>query len=156
MQTPGGDTIGDDTRPMLNVAGNAGTDLLGIPQGPGITFTGKAGRENWFHFAIPTPTFFWRSDADRGNAKVIRVLVNGLFLERSSRLIGVDLWDGENPLAQDFGVLDFPGRFRVNLECRGGPREVHFGLGISVHISFGNANSTFAFHGAGADFEVRD
>ena len=157
LEIPGGDTIIDD-RPMLNVSGIGGTDLLGIPQGPGITYRGKAGKGNWFHFSIPTPTFFRRAPGDEGFAQLVRVFVAGRFLQRSTRLDMVHVWDGDTQLPT-FEGLDVAGDFR-NLAATTftlpQPRQVFRGVGLSVHISFGTENATVGFTAAGADFEVRD
>jgi hypothetical protein len=142
---------------MLNVSGISGTDLLGVPQGPGITYRGKAGKGNWFHFSIPTPTFFRRTPGDEGFSQLLKVLLAGRILQRSTRLDMVHVWDGDTPLHR-FEPLDVAGDFR-NLAATTftlpEPRQVFRGVGLSVHISFGTEPATFGFTAAGADFEVR-
>ena len=81
------------------------SDIVGLRQGFGATFRGKAFHDNWFHFAIPTPVilpvYLWANqEYDLGRRlKLEQVFV--LFKNHVSPRGGalaqirhVDVWDG--------------------------------------------------------------
>jgi hypothetical protein len=172
VETPGGSAVEDD-RPMLNVDGVGSTDLIGLTQGMGIRFRGKAGHSNWFHFAVPTPTFRDNSDLpdptnarqlDKQHCRVVRVFVLFNLLEPSARVKKIDVWDGPEML-QSGPALSVAGDRSTGIDESDDPMNanswkvadepsVTFGVGISALVEFGNVDGDVWFTAAGADFRV--
>jgi hypothetical protein len=94
------------------------SDIVGLRQGFGATFRGKAFHDNWFHFAIPTPVilpvYLWASQeydrARRLKLEQVFVLFKNYVSPRGGALAQirqVDVWDG--------------GQTRFNTRLRPGP-----------------------------------
>lgn len=167
LQYPGGAGLefADGSR-MDQVAGHAWTDLTGLASGPGMSFVGNGDDQNWFHFPLPTPVLV--GDApDRNRAKVLRVFA--LFnAEQFVEVDNVSAFDGPTaiPLEESspsgntgqldgsLGLADLQ-LGRTMFPVSGGGHEMLWGLGISVHVSFGR-HAKITFTAAGADFEIPD
>ncbi len=161
----GGATI-TSPGPLANVEGVPWTDVLGLRQGWGATFRGKANEEVWFHASIPTPVVVGSS-----RARLQRVFILFRLFEPEARINAVNLWDGPNLIGEtarwDFGAQNaglygdrsndiYYGTNRDNAnscELRT-PHEMRFGLGVSVKVTFGPTEGNVLFTTLGADFEV--
>jgi hypothetical protein len=131
-----------------------------------MSFVGNGDDQNWFHFALPTPVLVGGT-ADGNRARVLRVFV--LFnAEQFVEVDNVSAFDGPRGIALDEsspsgntgqldgsrGLADLqPGRTMFSVGDGG--HEMLWGLGISVHVSFGR-HAKITFTGAGADFEIPD
>lgn len=110
--------------------------------------------DNWFHFAIPTPT---QIDADWNNiAPLVQVEDVWLHAEvnQAARVDAVHVWVGDNQIWRKDNI-------------RGLENEVIFekwditdwalfrSVGLSVHVSFSSGDDLgqVTFHGAGAQFD---
>lgn len=138
------------------VNGQAWTDIVGLPQGPGKIFRGKQQTENFFHFCIPTPVIL----NDR-RVRIDRVFV--LFAsDPDVQVTKVYVFDG--PKAIDIsampagvsgrhdgtgGLADLQDNItRHAVESR---PEIFWGVGISVQVRF-SQEGNITFTAAGADF----
>jgi hypothetical protein len=157
--------------PLLQVDRVPKSDYIGLHQGPGIRFRGKAGHENWFHFAIPTPVLMHDAQALLERVFVLYNTEPGIV-----SVLQVDVFDGPN-LLRSFptggttmepngtsGIHDGRGaagtgdgrRFIVDGDTRftlGDKPLVIWGVGISVRVFFAQEGE-IRFTAAGADFVV--
>ncbi len=134
--------------PLLNVNGVPWSDVVGLREGFGVTFRGKGGSFNWFHFAIPTPVI-----TDDARVRLQRVFV--LYAIDTWALIrSVHVWDGPRRIQAIDNLantgdhqwwLDGQNTFAVNNVT------IWLGVGISVGIQFGS-DANVKFTSAGADF----
>jgi hypothetical protein len=135
--------------------------LLGYPQGHGITFRGRDGKSNWFHFCIPTPSFRDETPNQPGGhrwAQLRKVFV--LFeAQRGVSLSAVHVWDGSRKMFAK-GNLGLGGNHtevdNTNqwlIQGADVKPEVRYGIGLSVEITFADVGE-ITFVSAGADFEV--
>jgi len=117
--------------------------------------TQNAGTDNWFHFAIPTPTKHDNNDMEHYDV-YLRAWVN-----ENARVADVHVWDG-NRRVQNFGgsgepkgtpplpfvnqVIDWYGNIP--------DQKVKYGLVVCVHVEFltGAPKGEVHFIGAGACF----
>jgi len=145
---------------LVNVNNVGWTDVVGMRQGWGTTFQGRAGHSNIFHVAIPSPVI-----TNGVRAKLSKVFVMfkcgedpyGAGPSAAVNLLKVDVWDGPK-MIHTFGEYLLAGEHRYKLDTNNTfkftqPLEVFFGLGLSVLIKF-NKDGQVTFASAGADFEV--
>jgi hypothetical protein len=109
-----------------------------------IARTGTAG---WCHFAIPTPVIV----TDR-RLTIGSVLLR-FFTGDQTSIDAVHIWDGDIRIAIH-EPLNLRGRDRVERFDVPNTPEVRWGIGLSVHISFGvdTPGAWIDFNSAGADF----
>lgn len=122
--------------------------------GFGAVFRTHGGQ--WFHFAIPTPVIV---DSTRSTLKKVFVLFK---TEGSARITSLHLYDGAKKFAS-FDGLSLNGDHSQSLDPNNvwlpnPPHEMLFGLGLSLHVEFGNPTPGGVpgiwFMTAGADFET--
>jgi subtilisin family serine protease len=123
-------------------------DRIGIEHRAGFytRFVGKPGTSNWFHYAIPTPVI-----VDNKRLKTESVMIQ-FRTSKDVWVTNVHVYDGVKKIASHDGLsltgLHWFRRFDVkNLF-------VKFGVGISIGVKFGKANTKHIidFSTAGADF----
>jgi len=135
---------------------------VGFRQGFGVRFRGKAKRQVWFHFAIPTPVVIGT------RASLVRAFAmwrtNG-----GSQLLGFHVWDGTRARLLEVGGINLSGQFDGSPDQQGvhpklvegankftlpQPQQVFYGVGVSVLIGFAQEgdDSEVFFASAGADF----
>ena len=143
------------------IGGRPGTDLLGLPQGWGTTFRGKAGVRNWFHFPITNTTVV---DDERLACDIAAVTLN--LQATDAFLEAVHLWDRTERFFRREGLSvtgDFSNDWSPDQTSFGAvvgegpgyflPHIVQGAVGISVLIFFDSpANVTFT----GAGIRLRD
>ena len=138
--------------PLLNVSGIAWTDVVGLRQGWGTTFRGKAGASNWFHFSIPAQQV-------RGSSLVRRVtsIFVDLEVQGSVRATSFHLWSGPRPPERATRIFNQDGlsvTSRFGLDTSGHlPIPVLMPVGISVGVRF-DQEGQITFFSAGADLDV--
>jgi len=148
--------------PFANVDGVPWSDVVGLRQGWGCTYRGKANQGNWFHFTLPTPC--WREGV---RAKLQRVFILFRLFDAEARITSVHVWDGPNRLiAWDFGRAQGLRGDRSNQIYWGtnldnanscefrNPPEIHFGVVVCVYVDFGPREGNVLFTSAGGDFIV--
>jgi hypothetical protein len=97
------------------------SDIVGLRQGFGATFRGKAFHDNWFHFAIPTPVILpvflqARQAYDPGRRlklEQVFVLFKNYVSPRGGALAQirqVDVWDGGQTRFNTHLIPEPPGR----------------------------------------------
>ncbi len=109
----------------------------------------------WFHFAIPTPVI---TDGQHSTVKKVFMLYK---TEGTAKITAVHVYDAG---AKIFAIdnLTLTGDHSQNLDSSNTwlvtPHPMTFGLGISVHVDFGDATPggvpSIRFTTAGADFET--
>jgi len=139
---------------LLPVGGHEGTEHVGLAQGWGRTFRGRAGGRAEFLVAVPTPgehlleRLLLSFRADPG-VVVVDVVASG----GGRSLADADAGDGVN--LRDDGTGPFVAFGRANtidLRAAGArPLPTH-GLAVLVRVTF-EREGTITFHAAGADFE---
>lgn len=148
---------------LENVNGIGWTDVVGLRQGWGVTYQGRAGHSGVFHVAIPTPVIVNNSRAKlkkffiHFNARDARELDGAA--GRGANITQIDLWDGPNRI-RTMGPFRLFGNFLNRnglndaLATFNQMPEMRFGLGMSVFVTFFTDSSLITFGPAGADFEV--
>jgi len=109
--------------------------------------------EEWFHFAIPTPVIL---DGKRSSLIKIFVLYE---TEGTAKITAVHAYDAGWKF-KSFDNLSLSGNHSTiddyNSWLIDPPREIIYGLGISVHVDFGERRKDsvpgILFRSAGADF----
>jgi hypothetical protein len=137
--------------PLNTVAGVYWTDVVGLPQGWGKTYRGKAGEAVWFHAVVPTPTM----------VSSVRVQLDQVYVFFNARegcsLVDLHAWDGIDNILQ-IGNLSVTGDQSRNptTGVNAFPilHTMNFGLNISLHVRFNN-EADITFFSAGADFLVQ-
>jgi hypothetical protein len=141
------------------------TDVVGLPEGPGVSFRGKLRSENFFHFAVPTPVVVPSSDTSLKGVFVDAISV--LWATRSAQLTHLWYFNGRHG-HPEINTADFSGGtppdgdFTVGL--RAGinhfrlPEAVFVGqgIGISVKVVFNGSDSVVTFTGAGIHYQIRN
>jgi hypothetical protein len=128
------------------VAGVPHTDLLGLRQGWGVTFRGRAGRSCWFHTPIPTLAL-----ADHGAARLGEFYVS-FEAQGTARVTRVDLWNG-NQRIKVYDGLNLGGHHDYDPEQFVPELPLHAtGLNVSTRVAFGASASQIVFLGAYARF----
>jgi len=109
--------------------------------------------DNWFHFAIPTPTAI-NSKAFEASPVVIEDVFLHATVNESARVDRVHVWDGDNKIwgRDNIEGLENEEIFE-ELDISDDP--VREGVGISVHVDFstGGEIGKVTFHSAGAQFD---
>jgi hypothetical protein len=116
-----------------------------------IQVDGKPGTENWFHFAIPTPTFI-----NDNKLKVGSVMLRFRTLSADALVKHIHVYDGETKIAQHNNINFQGDRMFERFDVPGHPA-VNWGLGISIGVGFGGIVSMshrMEFIAAGCDFLV--
>jgi hypothetical protein len=155
--------------PLLQVDHVPKSDYVGLHQGRGVRFRGKANHGNWFHFSIPTPVIAGDAPARLETAFVL--------YESTRNLVSVDavhVFDGPNRLYEapmpggaatsgDHGGAGRPGTADGRRYIEGtenvtrftvpGRPPIIWGVGLSVHVFFAQEGE-IQFTTAGADFLV--
>jgi hypothetical protein len=107
---------------------------------------GRAGSDNWFHFAIPTPVI----------VDDVRLLAGSVILRlkaaNGAMVHAVHVYDGERRIASHDGLSIRPGGWTSERFAVPGTPEVRWGLGISVGARFATAGGELHFASAGCDF----
>jgi hypothetical protein len=131
--------------------GRPWTDIVGLPTGPGKTFRGRGGNDNWFHFSIPTPC--WR-DGTRAELVMVGLLFTS---DTAVPITGIMLFDGPRAVPFELPSMNLSGRHvdlvgNVN-RFDFAPQAMYYGLGISVNVRF-TQDGQITFHTVGGDFNV--
>jgi hypothetical protein len=155
--------------PLLQVNDGSGpvpwSDVVGLRQGPGVIYRGKAGTTNFFHVSIPSPDRYpiyftalqGGPDSDDPTSPLhhnvekvcsvirIRFIVT---LDVGVTVMNVFAFDGRNLLP---GLPINPGG-ADNITIPE-PRIISDGLGISFEVRFGSEGN-IVFHGVSAEFSL--
>jgi hypothetical protein len=110
----------------------------------------------WFHFAVPTPVIIGNQNSTL--QKVFVLYKTGL----GAKITQLHVFDGGAKI-QEFLDLLLSGDHSQALDGQNSwilnPIHVKFGLGLSVHVEFGNATANgvpeITFASAGADFIIQ-
>ena len=142
--------------PLMWAYGIPWTDIVGLPQGWGKTYRGKASKAVWFHAAIPTPVMH----------ESVLVRLQDIFVffttEAGCFMSDIRVWDGPDSI-QEIGNLRVEGdrsRNPVRGQNAFSPRmangnlhTMNFGLEFSIQITF-TREANVVFASAGAAFMV--
>ena len=141
--------------PLKSVHDIPWTDVLGLPQGFGRSYRGKAGQSVWFHASVPTPVL-------RQSVRSLLQDVFILFLTGNGCAVrSVHVFDGPDRV-DAFDGLNSAGDFLRTTALRtnafpprdgGGLHVMRFGLGISMLVQF-DREANIMFASAGATFVV--
>lgn len=132
-----------------DIAGIAGSAIVGRRMGWGVQFACQDYSDYWFHFAIPTPVI-----ADGVRARFRRAM---LLFESPLHvtLAGIHVWDGPNRIfRRDDLAVGGVNRSLVNDKNSFSlpQNEVFWGVGISVRFHFSDPGIV-TLHTAGVDFD---
>ena len=137
------------------------SDITGLPQGWGKTYRGKADQLDWFHAAIPTPSFTF--PPGDGSFHVARLQTAFIFFNAGEGCFISDIhfWDGIDAiqLLQNQNITGNHPREEVGvntfnpLDTNGAMHPMNAGLGISVGVHF-RSEADITFFSAGAEFEM--
>jgi len=114
-----------------------------------IRVEGKPGTDNWFHFAIPTPTIISGNKLKAGS-----VMLRFRTLSTDALVKSVHVYDGENKIAQHDSINFYGDRLFERFDVPKHPA-VQWGVGISIGVGFGGISSMshrMEFISAGCDF----
>ena len=110
-------------------------------------YPSKSSKQNWVHFAVPTPT--WSL-----GRPLVCFGVHVVFFTRKAAIIGINVWDGATKLF-DAGPMNLTptGVFEGSWPFT---NFIKFGLGISVAVRFDgdDPDSQVGFVGAGMELNV--
>lgn len=126
------------------------TELVGLPQGPGGTWRGRAGTTSWFHVALPTPTL-----VDGAPVSLTKLTV-AFKTEEGAFLGNVHAWDGANRIVAESG-LQLQGAHNgtdgneAAAFALDQPQPVTCGLIVSLSIQFEN-EAEVQISGVGGEF----
>ena len=114
-----------------------------------IRVDGKPGRDNWFHFAIPTPVIV-NDYRLRAGSVLIRFKTGSV----DASVRAVHVYDGERPIARHDGLNLAPRQWHTEQFDVPGNPEIRWGLGISIGVGFGveSLSHRIEFSSAGCDF----
>ena len=114
-----------------------------------IRVEGKPGTDNWFHFAIPTPTIISGNKLKAGS-----VMLRFRTLSTDALVKNIHVYDGENKIAQHDNINFYGDRLFERFDVPKHPA-VQWGVGISIGVGFGGISSMshrMEFISAGCDF----
>lgn len=137
--------------PLLQVNGVPWTDVVGLRQGWGTTFRGKAGTGNWFHFNIPV-----HQVREQGFPQSVKAVTVDFAVQGQVRVTSVHLWSagaggGGTRIFQRDGLA---ATSRLDLDTSGHlPVSSLHPLGISIGVSF-LEEGQITFFSAGATLDV--
>lgn len=127
-------------------------------QGWGTTFSGPSRAENWFHFAIPTPVIL-----DDVRPAVGKIFVFYDTHGGGATLLDVHLYDGPFKF-MEYSSLNLRGNHAQSIDAGNSwtvspAHTILYGLGISVHVQFGQCIDSecdllMTFTTVGADFHA--
>lgn len=110
--------------------------------------------DNWFHFAIPTPTAI-----DVTTIQVTPVVIHDVFLHatlnESARVDRVHVWYGDTQITRRDNIEGLENEeIREKWDIPDDP--IYEGVGLSVHVDFdtGSEMGEVTFHSAGAQFDT--
>jgi hypothetical protein len=139
---------------LLNISNIGWSDIVGLREGFGVTFRGRGGRFNWFHFAIPTPVITRDS---RVRLRQVFVLYR---IDTWALIRGVLVWDGPGRRVAVYDNLANTGDHQWWLDSQNtfianNPANpmIYLGVGVSVGIEFGS-DANVKFTSVGADFDA--
>lgn len=141
--------------PLTHVNGVPWSDVLGLPQGFGKTYRGKAGSNVWFHAPVPTPVHIV------GQLVTIDDVFLSINLGGGASLISLHCWDGGNVINRIDGLAltgDLRGSFvggRNSFDIRNTDGSFHrmvLGLCVCMLIRF-QSESDVRFDSIGASFQ---
>jgi hypothetical protein len=136
-ESPGGGNV-SSPGDLETVNGIGWTDLVGLRQGWGTTFRGKAGKTIWFHIPFPTPTIV-------NNVQSMLSRLDVLFdINGQATVESVHLWGSVSNrwFARDNLGLHTNARFDFSP-----PGALNGAIGISVGVRF-QAAANITFRGA--------
>jgi hypothetical protein len=107
---------------------------------------GRAGTDNWIHFAIPTPVIVQDRRLKAGSVMLRFKSSDGALVH------AVHIYDGERRIAAHDGLSVQPSSWSAERYSVPGSPEVQWGLGISVGVRFPAAGGQLDFSSAGCDF----
>lgn len=113
---------------------------------------GKPSTTNWFHFSIPT-TVIVSDKRQMIDSVMLRFKTGG----SKTKVTNVHIYDGEWKIASHDGLNLYPSVFGFNRFNVPGKPDIHWGIGISVGVSFTgttDAQNTIEFSSAGCDFNL--
>jgi len=114
-----------------------------------IRIEGKPGTENWFHFAIPTPTIINGNKLKAGS-----VMLRFRTLSTDALVKNIHVYDGETRIAQHDNINFYGDHLFERFDIPRHPA-IQWGLGISIGVGFGGIKSMshrMEFISAGCDF----
>ena len=114
-----------------------------------IEVVGKAGFDNWFHFAVPTPLI-----VNDQRLKADSVLIRFRCHSNDTSVRAVHVYDGEGKIAEHDNLGLNPVAWHVARLSVPRRPQIFWGLGISVNVACGveNLNHQIDFAAAGCDF----
>jgi hypothetical protein len=149
MWLPGHAVAAQDPKVNATIVRYGGNAL--VPSGP----ISNRSSEEWFQFAIPTPTVAM----DHGHPNLARVMV----LFASDENLGpavtrVDVWHGNGMVRQGHDVNLAGERYASQIYAGENIFDVNvggigWGVGVSIRVENNGAGSDFSFISAGADFD---
>ncbi len=117
-------------------------------KGFSVKYIASKGKSNWLHFAIPTPVI-----VDDSRLQAMSVLVR-FRTDAHAAIESIHVYDGEHNLVKaDALHINAPNWHVERIQLPEYPL-VHWGIGISVLVSFENDASWVEFSAAGCDLSV--
>ena len=124
---------------LENVPGTSWTDVMGLRQGWGSTFRGKANTHGWFHLPFPTPIQLF--DAASG----LEWVEVGFTIDGPAHVESLHLWSGRERIAAVDGQQLVNGARHQFDE----PRIVSHALNVCLGVRF-NEPANITIHGGKA------
>lgn len=107
---------------------------------------GRAGTENWFHIAIPTPAVVNDQHLKIGSV-LLRYRTAG-----GAVLTAVHVYDGDALIAHFDGLANHPETFVMERHEIAGSPQIRSALGLSISVRFPTAGARIEVAAAGGDF----
>lgn len=107
---------------------------------------GRAGTDNWFHLAIPTPVIVSTQRLHVGSVMLRYRTAEGALLT------AVHVYDGESRISHADRLENHPDAWGMERYTVPGSPEVKWGVGISFNVRFPRAGARIEIAAAGCDF----
>ena len=120
-----------------------------IQKGYSVSIQGKPSTSNWLHFAVPTPEIV-DDRRMRPQSVLFRYKKSG-----GGSIAAVHLYDGETKITSDDNPAESVGDEgwnRIRVKVKKGVNGVHWGIGISIKLTFDSNGGKVDFDSAGCDF----
>jgi hypothetical protein len=114
------------------------TDVVGLRQGWGVTYRGKAKAGCWFHSPIPCVDLMDHSAARLGE---LQLFFNAL---GTARVTAIHLWDGDKKI-KVFDKLSLTGQQEYAQQFQPSLELSNFGLNVCTFVDFGGSASAVTF-----------
>lgn len=130
---------------LLPVAGIPGTDVIGLRQGWGTTFRGRAGHHVWFHLPVPTPLM-----VTNDNNPQPRFVYLHIETDTDVLVSAVNVWDSQRRRLVALGNPEYrAGSYRFTIPDVPSSK-TSSGISISIEINFAREGNV-VFLGANVD-----